>query len=402
LKLLFLANRTPYPPYRGDKLKIFHLAKRLAAKGHELHLLTFAQSAEDFSAKAELEKVFREAELIALPKWKSALHCLTAIWNPKPLQVLYFQDGGMRKALQRRLATHHYDAVHVQHLRMAPYLADEKSLPRILDLPDAFSLYWQRRAESERGLFRKKFERVEQRRVLRYEPVMKAYDLALACSEEDVEYLRQAHDAHNLRLLPNGVDLDTFAPRGHDYSHCQTLHITGNKDYAPNVDAVQYFHAEILPLIRAQQPDLRFVIAGQRPVAAVKALAGEGVEVTGFVKDLAEKYNEASVVVAPLRFGAGTQNKVLEAMAMGIPVVCSHIGFAGLGIAQGEGAFMQRSPQDFAQSVLALLDSESLRRETGRRGMEAVRSRFGWDAVAARLEGYFEEAMALRQQHRAG
>lgn len=394
LKLLFLANRTPYPPYRGDKLKIFHLAKRLAAKGHELHLLSFAQSAEDLAAKAELDKIFQEVELLPLPSWKSALHCVPALWNPKPLQVLYFQDAAMRKAVRRRLSAHCYDAVHVQHLRMAPYLANEKSLPRILDLPDAFSLYWQRRAEAEGSFFKKKFERIEQRRVLRYEPVMKAYDLALACSEEDIAYLRRTHNAPNLRLLPNGVDLDTFAPRGHDYSHNYTLLFTGNMDYAPNVDAVQYFCAEILPLIRAQHPDFRFVIAGQRPVTAVKALAGEGVEVTGFVKDLAEKYNEASVVVAPLRFGAGTQNKVLEAMAMGIPVVCSQIGFAGLGIAQGEGAYMQTSPQDFAQSVLALLASESLRRETGNKGMEAVRSRFGWDAIAARLEGYFQEVIA--------
>jgi sugar transferase (PEP-CTERM/EpsH1 system associated) len=399
LKLLFLANRTPYPPYRGDKLKIFHLAKRLAAKGHELHLLTFAQSAEDFASKPELEKIFKNVELVALPKWKSALHCLSAAWDAKPLQVLYFQDGAMRKALQRRLSAHHYDAVHVQHLRMAPYLAQEKSLPRILDLPDAFSLYWQRRTESERGFFRKQFERIEQRRVLRYEPVMKAYDLALACSEEDIDYLRRTHKADNLRLLPNGVDLDTFAPRAHDYGHNQTLLFTGNMDYAPNVDAVQYFHAEILPLIRAQHPKVRFVIAGQRPVAAVKALAGDGVDVTGFVKDLAAKYNEASVVVAPLRFGAGTQNKVLEAMAMGIPVVCSQIGFAGLGIVQGEGAFMQQSAQAFAQSVIDLLGSEALRRDTGRQGMEAVRSRFGWDAIAARLEGYFEEAIALSQRH---
>jgi glycosyltransferase involved in cell wall biosynthesis len=151
LKILFLANRTPYPPYRGDKLKIYHLAKRLAAKGHELHLLTFAQSEEDFSARQKLEQIFKEVHLISLPAWKSAMHCLSAAWDPKPVQVLYFQDAAMRRALAGMMEANQYDVVHVQHLRMAPYLAGNKSIPRILDLPDAFSLYWQRRKEIDRA-----------------------------------------------------------------------------------------------------------------------------------------------------------------------------------------------------------------------------------------------------------
>ncbi len=391
MKLLFLANRTPYPPYRGDKLKIYHLAKRLATKGHELHLLTFAQSEEDFAAREKLEEIFKEIHLLPLPSWKSAANCMAAVWDSKPVQVLYFQDASMRRKLAEVLNANTYDAVHVQHLRMAPYLAGHANIPRILDLPDAFSLYWQRRKAVDKGFLQKTFETIEGSRVLRYEPVIRQYDLALVCSDEDLQYLRQAHGATNLRLLPNGVDLDTFYPRAHDYSHSHTLLFTGNMDYAPNVDAVGYFCSEILPLISRQRPDVRLVIAGQRPVDAVRELVGNGVEVTGFVEDIAAKYNEASVVVAPLRFGAGTQNKVLEAMAMGIPVVCSNIGFAGLGIEQGAGAFMQTSPEAFARSVIALLDSEHLRRQTGTLGMKVIRQRFGWDAITDRLESYFKE-----------
>lgn len=391
LKLLFLANRTPYPPYRGDKLKIYHLAKRLAEYGHELHLLCFAQNAEDHAAQPELERIFKEVHQVSLPSWKSALHCLSAAWDTRPIQVLYFQDGGMRRKVKELFARHTYDAVHVQHLRMAPYLSDIKTVPRILDLPDAFSLYWKRRESINRGLLRKWFERLEGRRVLGYEPVIKKYELSLVCSPEDLEYLKETHGSRNLRLLPNGVDLDHFYPREHDYSAADTILFTGNMDYAPNVDAVGYFCEDILPRIREQYPDVRFVIAGQRPVEAVRRLEGPGIEVTGFVPDLAVKYNEASVVVAPLRFGAGTQNKVLEAMAMGVPVVCSNIGFAGLGIAQGEGAFMQTDPVAFANSVMDLLASEDLRRSTGEKGAEVILNHFGWDAIAGQLEGYFEE-----------
>jgi sugar transferase (PEP-CTERM/EpsH1 system associated) len=390
LKILFLANRIPYPPYRGDKLKIFNLAKRLS-KSHELHLLTFAQTKEEFGYKPELEKIFKEVNLVYLPKWKSALSCLTAAWDTKPLQVLYFQSGEMQAQLNEILSRDKFDAIHVQHLRMSPYLKDRKDLPRILDLPDAFSLYWERRKKMQRNLPRRIFENIEQRRVLKYEAVTKDYNLSLVCSNEDLDYLKEVHRMDNIKLLPNGVDLDLFKAGGHDYGHNHTLLFTGNMDYAPNVDAVVYFTEEILPLVRTRFPDTKFIIAGQRPVAKVQALASEYVQVTGFVKDLAKVYNEASVVVAPLRFGAGTQNKVLEAMAMGVPVVCSHIGFKGLGIQSGEGAVMQTEPGRFAETIVELLSSADMRRDVGARGVEIIHSRFGWDVIASVLEGYLRE-----------
>jgi len=390
LKILFLANRVPYPPYRGDKLKIFNLARRLKDR-HELHLLTFAQTQEDLSYKAELEKIFKEVHFIYLPKWKSALYCLQGVWSSKPLQVLYFQSAVMQREMDALISKYNYDAVHVQHLRMSPYLAKRKDIPRILDLPDAFSLYWERRKLVKRGLLRTLFENIEQGRVLKYEAILKEYNMALACSSEDIAYLEKIHHTNNIRLLPNGVDLETFATRSHDYIHNTTILFTGNMDYAPNVDAVGYFTETILPLIRLKCPGVKFIIAGQRPVPKVTALANDHVIVTGFVKDLAATYNSASVVVAPLRFGAGTQNKVLEAMAMGVPVVCSNIGFGGLGIKSGEGAIMQTDPTAFANSVIELLSDEGMRRKVGGNGVNVIKTRFDWDIIAGTLEGYFKE-----------
>ncbi len=394
MKILFLANRVPYPPYRGDKLKIFNLAKRLLGK-HELYLLTFAQNEEDLTYKTELEKIFKEVHFVYLPKWKSALNCISGIWDTAPLQVLYFKSGVMKRELDHLLGMHKFDAIHVQHLRMSPYLSEKKNHARILDLPDAFSLYWERRKTVKRGLLTTIFENIEQKRVLAYEQILKEYNLSLVCSREDLEYLQKTHGVNNLRLLPNGVDMTTFTAGNHDYSHNKTLLFTGNMDYAPNVDAVVYFTASILPLIRQHCPDVQFIIAGQRPVPKVAELANDHVKVTGFIKDLAAMYNSASVVVAPLRFGAGTQNKVLEAMAMGIPVVCSNIGFGGLGITSGEGAFMQTDPQAFANTVIDLLSSESMRKQTGEAGMQVIKTKFDWDVVTQMLERYCKEVAGL-------
>ena len=389
MKILFLANRTPYPPYRGDKLKIYNLAKRLRDT-HELHLLTFAQSQEDLSYKSELEKIFKKVDFIYLPKWKSAVNCLQALWTKTPLQVLYFQSAAMRARLQEVLLANTFDAVHVQHLRMSPYLAGYKDVPRILDMPDAFSMYWQRRKTAANNPLARMFNGMEYQRLLHYERIMEEYDMSLVCSPEDKEYLEQKQGINNIRLLPNGVDLETFKAGGHDYTHKHILLFTGNMDYAPNVDAVQYFVRDIFPLILKKHPGTQFIIAGQRPVKKVLQLASEQVKVTGFIPNLAEIYNQASVVVAPLRFGAGTQNKVLEAMAMGIPVVCSHIGFKGLGIQSGQGAIMQTEPTTFAESVIDLLSSEAKRRDVGHMGMDVARNNFGWDVIARVLEQYFE------------
>lgn len=390
MKILFLANRVPYPPFRGDKLKIFNLAKRLCVH-HEVHLLTFAQTDEDWTFKAELEKIFTTVTFIGLPKWKSALNCVAGQFNKVPFQVHYFRSNAMKVALQNLLSKEKFDVVHVQHLRMAQYLSDHKEVPRILDLPDAFSLYWSRKQATTKNPFLRYLEGVEQKRVYQYERVLASFNLSLVCSAEDKQYLEQEHHLANISLLPNGVDTSTFTAGNHDYSHNHTLLFTGNMDYGPNIDAVNYFVEEILPKVQVQFSNIKFVIAGQRPVPKVLSLATDHIKVTGFIPDLATEYNAASVVVAPLRFGAGTQNKVLEAMAMGVPVVCSNIGFKGLGIESGEGAIMQTEPEAFAQSIIQLLSSEKMRQTVGQQGISVIQSRFSWDIIAKQLEGYFEE-----------
>lgn len=323
------------------------------------------------------------------------MNCTSALWENVPMQVLYFKSAAMRKKLTEVLAADSFDAIHVQHLRMSPYLADNNELPRILDMPDAFSLYWERREQAEKNPILKMFNGVEQKRLMSYERKMMAkYDMNLVCSREDLEYLKEKHGLPNINLLPNGVDLDTFKAGGHDYSHNHTILFTGNMDYAPNVDAVQYFVQEIFPSIKQAHSNVKFVIAGQRPIGKVEALASDDVIVTGFVKDLAKVYNDASIVVAPLRFGAGTQNKVLEAMAMGVPVVCSQIGFKGIGVESGAGAVLRTDKDSFADEVNKLLADEAYRKSVGQKGIEVIQNNYSWDSIAKQLEDYFESVSA--------
>jgi len=386
---MFVANRVPYPPYRGDKLKIWNLAKRLS-KHHELHLYTIAQEKEELQHLEILKTVFKEVHIVYLPKWKSVLNSAFAVFGKTPFQVAFFLSLSFAKILNQVLQKDEFDAIHIQHIRMSRYF---KNLPKnntVLDLPDAFSLYWKRRTDRARWPWLRWFAAVEQKRLLRMEgSFLKEFPLTLVCSEEDKQYLSEFTNA-NIQVLPNGVDTDVFYPRETIHHEPYRLLFTGNMDYAPNVDAVEYFCAEILPRIEIGHPDVKFVIAGQRPVKRVLDLASDNVLVTGFVKDLSEEYAKAAVVVAPLRFGAGTQNKVLEALAMGVPVVCTQVGFKGLGIQNGEGAYMAQNTDEFAAEVNRLLDSEENRKMMAGKGIQKIVTTFGWDAVAAKLLSYFE------------
>ena len=387
LNILFVANRFPYPPFRGDKLKIFNLARRLAQK-HTLYLVTFYERRSELEDLKHIQPFFKEIELVYLPKWRSVLNGVPALFTKMPLQMAYFKSSKMHRMV--KLAMDHYDidVVHTQHLRMSQYTKNI-AVPKILDLPDAFSLYFKRRNETERPFINRLVDKIEIGRLVKAEKVIKEYDKTLVCSAEDKNYLERLHRTDNIDILLNGVDLETFdVGEGHDYSHNSTLLFTGNMDYAPNVDGVQYFVKEMWPEISKANPNTKFVIAGQRPVDAVKRLASDRITVTGFVPDLKDMYAEASVVIAPLRFGAGTQNKVLEAMAMGVPTVCTHIGFEGLQIQSGEGVIMAKEKELFMSEINSLLADVNKRREVGEKGLEIARTRFSWDRITQKLEVY--------------
>ena len=387
MNILFVANRFPYPHYRGDKLKIYNLTRRLAKK-HTLYLVTFYEKRDELSYLKEITPFFKEVELVYLPRWRSVLNCVPALFTSTPLQLAYFKSLKMKRMVSWAVDQYAIDVVHTQHLRMSQYTADLNT-PKILDLPDAFSLYFKRRSETERPFINRLIDRIEIKRLAKAEQVIKKYNKVLVCSVEDKKYLEKLHQVSNIDILLNGVDLETFeVNEGHDYSINNTLLFTGNMDYAPNVDAVLYFVKELWPSIKNNNPSVKLVIAGQRPVEEILKLQTSRIEVTGFVPDISDLYRSSSILIAPLRFGAGTQNKVLEAMAMGVPVVCTHIGFAGLQIKSGDGVIMAKEFKDFIHQVNQLLSDVEQRRQVGEKGLTIAHQRFSWDSIADQLEFY--------------
>ena len=397
MKILFVANRMPFPPYRGDKLKIYNLMAELIDK-HEIHLLTIAENQQDTASIDGLlqplgksSKTISRIEYIYRPIWQSAFFTFLGIFSRKPFQIAFFQSRKFRKKLRFLLETENYDAIHVQHIRMAQYFYGIDKSKVILDLPDAFSMYWQRRRDKSKNILQKLFASIEFQRLYEFEKKMiPQFANTLVCSTVDQDFLIKSTGV-KIDLLENGVDVNQFRPRQEIEFVPGRILFTGNMSYAPNIDALHYFIEEIWPLVLNENPNASFVIAGQKPGPWIQSLASDKITVTGFVKDLAKEYASANVVISPLRIGAGTQNKVLEALSMNIPVVSSEVGYKGLGLEPGEGVIVGKNPTDFSDGILKILNSSQFRNELGTKGGEKIRSRFSWSGIAKKLESYFLE-----------
>lgn len=390
MNLLFVANRFPYPPHRGDKLKIYNLARQLSKK-HNLYLLTFIQDKKDYKYVHELEKYFKKVEVIYLPFLRSAFNCMTGVFSSLPFQLNYFRSDKFEKLLNEFISDHDIDAIHTQHLRMSQYTSEIKNIPTILDLPDAYSLYWKRRSKLCCSSFQKKLEMLEHKKILEYERVIKKFDMTLVCSNEDKEILENDNDYDSINILPNGIDTSTFKSERHDYSINDRIIFTGNMDYFPNSDAVVYFSNEIFPEVLKKFPDVKFYIVGQKPPSKVLNLQSENIIVTGFVDSIADEYKSSSIAVSPVRVGAGTLNKVLEPMAMGLPVVSSPIGFEGIGAVHGEEILLATNKDEFVDSIVNLLSNQNYRQYIGENGKNLVTQKFSWEKVSDKLENYFYE-----------
>ena len=392
MRILILTPLIPYPPYRGDKLKVFNLIKNLS-RSHEIVLLAFASSAKDREYLPPLSALCADVRIVHRPRWQSILQAVLNMASDRPFQVAYFSSGKMRAALRRLLEEKKFDIIHTHYIRMAQYTEGVRGTPGVLDLTDAKSLYLKRFLTSERNVLKRLLLTSEYRRMLRYEKILGRYDQTLVCSPVDRTFLLESVPGARISLLENGVDLEYFSPDGAASPERGTIICTGNMSYFPNADGVRFFAQQILPLVKQRVPEAKFFIVGQNPPASVRALAAPDVVVTGAVPDIRSYYLRSLVAVSPIRFGSGTLNKVLEPMALGVPVVATSVGTEGLPVRNGEHILIADSPLRFAECVADLLESAELRDRLSSGARDIVRARYGWASIARQLEAIYDDVM---------
>jgi sugar transferase (PEP-CTERM/EpsH1 system associated) len=333
---------------------------------------------------APLQALCRDVHVLKMSQFRSAWNVLFNLWRREPLQALYYRSGAMRRLVNQVLAANQFDAIYVHLFRMAPYVAQRPDLYRIVDLTDVISLELER-SMPYRGLASRLLYALETPRIRRYERrVARDFEETWLISGADRLALLQACAAQNVQVVPIGVDQERFYPTGQP---CQpdSLIFVGHLSVFHNVDAVTHLARDILPLVRRQIPACTLTVVGAQPNAQVRALeALLGVSVTGFVPDLNDYLNRAAVFVAPLRFAAGVQTKVLEALAAARPVVTTSLVNAGLGAQAGQDLFVADGAAATAERVVALLRDEDLRARLGQAGLQFVRQKYTWQRVVER------------------
>ncbi|MBU3977049.1 glycosyltransferase [Propionicimonas sp.] len=397
-RLLVLTSRFPYPVVGGDRLRLYRLCVELA-KDHQLTLLSLCDDPSELTAEVPADGVFVHVERFYLPKWRSWLNSLLAIPGRTPLQVAYYRSAPFI-ARARELAAEH-DGVLAHLIRTGAGIADLPG-PKFLELTDAISLNYERaKSASARHWLdpRTIAYRLETGRLKPYEQqIVTKFDHSFLVSGIDLEHLFAADDPRREQVLVcgNGADLDAlayqFAAGGTDAA------FIGNLKSLQNFDAALHFAADILPLVRAQRPQVRFRVVGRIDEAGAATLAAyDGVDVVGEVDDVAAAVAGAGIGVAPLRIGAGVQNKVLEYFALGLPCISTPLALEGFGAVDGQELLVAEAPADFAAAVIRLLDDRVAAELMAQAARGYVERHHSWAQVLAPLRQVVADGLAVRR-----
>ena len=396
--ILYLVHRLPYPPNKGDKVRSYHLLKHLAAQ-HRVFLGTFIDDPEDEPYLDTVKALCADAFVVALQPRLARLASLGALVTGDALTLRYYQHAGLQRWVSDTVASAALDMAVVFSSAMAPYLAAHADLPVLLDLVDVDSAKWTAYADARRWPLSWLYRR-EGQRLLAFEraAVQRSVRSFLVTQKEVDLFLGLAPDAvGRIEVSGNGVDADYFVPSAARVTPYQATELplvfTGAMDYWPNVDAVCWFVAEVLPTLRSRWPHLRLHVVGRNPSGAVQALASEAVSVTGTVPDVRPYLQHAAVVVAPLRLARGVQNKVLEAMAMARPVVTATTCALALTATVGRDLLVADEPADYAEAISRLLQSPALAAELGAAARRCVLDQYSWPARLASLNRWLHQQL---------
>ena len=386
MKILIITTRVPYPPYKGDKLKIFNIARQLAKK-NSVTIVTFLRNRNQIKDVEELKKHNIKVIYEKISLLESCFNIIEAIFREIPFQVAWYKSKKMHKKIKDLITKGNYDVAYFHLIRSAQYLVNNNgnSVLHVVDFTDAVSLYLDRFTKIERNPIKKILLGIEKKRVEKYEKIAERFNIVFICSEVDREYLLNRSINANIKILRNGVDVDNFKIENVQKEKNRII-FTGNMPYYANYDAAIYFVKDIFPKVLKQIPDAKFFIVGQNPPRQIKAMSSENVIVTGYVDDLRKEYLKSCVNVAPMRFGAGTLNKILEAIVLRVPIVATSVAVEGLPKDIKQSILVAKDSNDFADKLIRLLkNNESANKESEKKQTEFIKT-LSWENIVSHFE----------------
>jgi sugar transferase (PEP-CTERM/EpsH1 system associated) len=384
VRILFLSQRVPYPPNRGDKITTWRLVERMGRQ-HSVRCIAFAHDAADVEAASTLtSKGFSTTAFPLPPRWRA----LPLLLTEQPLTLGVFGSPALQAAVDR--AAPECDLAYAYSSSMGAFLEPHAGLRRVMHFAELDSDKWRQYAQSARWPMRWVYAR-EARALLAFERrIAQAFDENVFCTPLEQALFQQHIPGQSSLVLKNGVDFAAYRPSP-DTAEPGHIVFVGVMDYHPNADACVHFVRDVLPLVREQHPGVRFTIVGARPTPAVQRLAQvQGVTVTGFVDDPREYLRRAALSVAPLRIARGIQNKVLEALAMGLPVVGTTAATQGVAGEPGRDYLVADGAATTAEAVSRLLADPAAARALGARARAFVEAHYDWEAAFRPLDALLD------------
>jgi sugar transferase (PEP-CTERM/EpsH1 system associated) len=384
-ELLFLTHRIPYPPNKGDKIRSFNLLKHLT-QDYRVHLGAFIDDADDWRHTDAVRGMCGDTCFVSLRPALARLGSLRGLVTGEALSLPYYRSARLQRWVDAILERGTVRHVLVFSSVMGQYLDDRLFAHArcVMDFVDMDSDKWCQYGENRPWPLSWIYRR-EGRALFRYErrQAMRFHASVFVSEAEANLFKRLAPEtADRVGFVENGVDTDYFSPE-RDYprpygAEERALVFTGAMDYWANADAVEWFARQVFPQVRAQVPQARFYIVGARPSEGVRRLGKQsGIRVTGAVRDVRPYLAHAVAAVAPLRIARGVQNKILEAMAMGRPVLGTPQAFDGIRPCAGLEPLMNEAPEAMARAAVGLLCGDA-RDDLGRRGRECVLRNYNW------------------------
>ena len=394
MNVLFVCHRVPFPPKRGGKIRPFNIIRHLTAQGHRVTVASLARNEAEVEEARGLAGHCAEVLVEVVPDHVAWPRMVAWLPTPAPSSFGYFHSRRLRQRIDAALRQARFDLVFVHCSSVAPYVEQITGPVKILDYGDVDSQKWREYA-GHRSFPLSTGYWLEAVKLERRERILsESFDLCTCTTRAELESLKALGVTTPSNWFPNGVDAEFFAPDGTDYE-ADLVCFVGRMDYYPNQQGVQGFCRDVLPGLRQRRPGARFMIVGADPPEQIRRLSDlPGVEVTGSVPDVRPFVRRAALTVAPLDIARGTQNKILESMALGVPVVCSPQASGGVDAVPGEHLLVADGPDDWVEQVAGLMADPQGRRRLAEAGRRRVLSHHSWPASMARLDQLIDGAVS--------
>ena len=404
MNILWLSHFVPYPPKGGCFQRSYNLIKELS-RNNDVYLIALKHKDSthpDFDinvAKYELEKFCKRIIIVDITSATSGMFlyamALKCLFTYNSLSVNMFKSNKIRTAIKKLMGEIDFQLIHFDTISMAEYIADIGNVPKVLNHHGVESFMIKRRAMNEASIINKVYLMIEGYKLEKYEKrYCDKFDMNLAVSELDKDLLKNITGVENIEVIENGVDINYFSPSSSNLKNNNII-FAGRLDQYSNRKSIYYFCTKVWPLIKNKFPDMRLTIIGNNPSSKLVEIAGNdsNIQLLGYVDDVRPYFSKALISVCPIIDGGGTRIKILDALAMGMPIISTSIGCEGIDVTPGDDVLIADTPEEFVEKVEKIVSDVGIRKRMCVNARKTAENKYSWNAIGIKLDRLYSKYM---------